>query len=134
MIGIVFYAMLFCHIVDDFYLQGVLANLKQESWWEERFGKDSIYKDDYLVALIEHGFSWAFMIMLPILIHMICVGRVYTEFYCLSVCVNMTIHTIIDNAKANHKTINLWQDQGMHFIQIAITMAAYLILRTVTGG
>lgn len=27
--------MLFCHIVDDYYLQGWLASAKQKSWWEK---------------------------------------------------------------------------------------------------
>lgn len=30
-------AMIFCHIVDDYYLQGTLANLKQKSFWEKRY-------------------------------------------------------------------------------------------------
>lgn len=28
-------AMVFCHIVDDYYLQGWLASAKQRKWWEE---------------------------------------------------------------------------------------------------
>lgn len=27
--------MIFCHIVDDYYLQGWLASAKQKKWWEE---------------------------------------------------------------------------------------------------
>lgn len=30
-------AMLYCHILDDFCLQGILASLKQKSWWEENY-------------------------------------------------------------------------------------------------
>ena len=36
MSGFVLASMLFMHVVDDYYLQGILANLKQRSYWEER--------------------------------------------------------------------------------------------------
>jgi hypothetical protein len=57
--------MIFCHIVDDYYLQGILASMKQKKWWQEN-APDKPYKYDYIWALIMHSFSWAFMIMLPI--------------------------------------------------------------------
>ena len=62
-------AMIFLHIVDDYKLQqGVLANLKQKSWWQNQISYKKLYEYDYIPALILHGFSWAFMIMLPIAI------------------------------------------------------------------
>ena len=80
--------MLFCHIVDDYYLQGWLASAKQKSWWEEN-APDKLYKNDYIMALCEHAFSWTFMIMLA--------PTVYTyfnqcdlsyELYMLTFCFN----------------------------------------------
>ena len=62
--------MIFLHVVDDYYLQGILAQLKQKSWWEKN-APDPLYKNDYKVALVTHAFSWTFMIMLPITITMI---------------------------------------------------------------
>ena len=59
--------MVFMHIVDDFYLQGILANMKQKSWWEKNAPQE-MYKNDYLMALIIHGYSWSFMIHLPIMV------------------------------------------------------------------
>ena len=61
---IILLIMLFLHIVDDYYLQGILTKLKQKSWWEEN-APNKLYKHDYIIALIEHAFSWTFMIMLP---------------------------------------------------------------------
>ena len=58
--------MLFAHIVDDFYLQGILAQLKQKGWWKEN-APHKLYKYDYIIALIIHALSWAIMIALPIL-------------------------------------------------------------------
>ena len=34
---IILIIMIFLHIVDDFYLQGVLAKFKQKDWWKENY-------------------------------------------------------------------------------------------------
>lgn len=57
--------MLFCHIVDDYYLQGWLASAKQKSWWEKN-APNPLYKNDYIVALYEHAFSWTCMVHIPL--------------------------------------------------------------------
>ena len=57
--------MIFCHIVDDYYLQGWLASAKQKKYWKEN-APEKLYRYDYIWALIMHSFSWSFMIMLPI--------------------------------------------------------------------
>lgn len=116
--------MIFLHIVDDYYLQGILANMKQRAWWKEN-APDPLYKHDYIVALIEHAFSWTFMIMLPV--------GIYTIFYDKSIImiiimflINWIIHSIVDHLKANIKVINLVTDQLIHILQIIITWV-YLI-------
>ncbi len=40
--------MIFFHILDDFHLQGWLANAKQKQWWKDN-APDNMYKYDYLV-------------------------------------------------------------------------------------
>lgn len=120
---VLLFAMLFCHIVDDYYLQlqgqGWLAYAKQKKWWEENF-PDELYKYDYIMALAEHAFSWSFMIHLPIVITFIILGtplhRVFISYF-----VNWLIHMLVDNLKANWLKINLIQDQTIHFIQIIVT-------------
>jgi len=116
-------AMLFCHIVDDFYLQGILAQMKQKEWWQKYGSK---YEYDYIVALIMHGFSWAFMIMLPAAIYTLV--YVPDKFHLLlpSYIFNAIGHTFIDNEKANKKTINLIIDQSFHIIQIALAFTSFL--------
>lgn len=114
--------MIFCHIVDDYYLQGILASMKQKKWWKEN-APDKQYKYDYIWALIMHSFSWAFMIMLPIAIVMkfeidILFGAVFGA--------NVILHAIIDNEKANKFRINLWTDQILHIVQIFGT--AFILL------
>ena len=43
-------SMLFCHIVDDYYLQGWLASAKQRKWWKQN-APDNLYKYDYIMAM-----------------------------------------------------------------------------------
>lgn len=109
--------MIFCHIVDDYYLQGWLASAKQKKYWQEN-APDKMYKFDYIWALIMHSFSWAFMIMLPIAFTMsFQINVLFVAIFVL----NMIVHAVTDNEKANRFTINLWLDQIIHLLQIAMT-------------
>ena len=116
-------AMMFCHIVDDYYLQGWLASAKQKSWWEKN-APDKLYKHDYIVALICHAFSWTVMITLPLII--------FTQgnlgWVWLTVPVNWAIHALVDNWKANIKKINLIVDQSIHLGQILLTWGLFILL------
>lgn len=110
-------AMIFCHIVDDYYLQGILAKLKQKDWWKKH-EPDRLYKHDYIIGLVMHAASWAFMIMLPIAIYLsFAVGWVFALVF----VANLIIHAVVDDLKANKKVINLVQDQTLHMLQIIIT-------------
>ena len=113
------FAMLFCHIVDDYYLQGWLASAKQKKWWEKN-SPDELYKHDYIMALTEHAFSWSFMIHLPVVIIFVILGTPLHRVF-ISYLVNWVIHMFVDNLKANWLKINLVQDQIIHFTQIIIT-------------
>ena len=125
---ILFLSMIFCHIVDDYYLQGWLASAKQKKWWEQNAPKP-LYKNDYWMALSEHAFSWTFMIHIPIVIYSFIVSVQFNMY--LFVCifmVNWFVHAVTDNAKANLMKINLIQDQKIHFIQILVTFVLYMFL------
>ena len=111
----IFLTMIFLHIVDDYYLQGILAQMKQKKFWKEQ-APDELYKYDYIWALIMHAFSWTFMIMLPLIF----VSPISLAFYVIFV-VNLAIHAYVDNLKANKHKINLWQDQLIHLAQIILT-------------
>lgn len=111
----IFLTMIFLHIVDDYYLQGILAQMKQKKFWKEQ-APDELYKYDYIWALIMHAFSWTFMIMLPLIF----VSPINPAFYVIFV-VNLAVHAYVDNLKANKHKINLWQDQLIHLAQIILT-------------
>lgn len=122
-------AMLFCHIVDDYYLQGWLASAKQKSWWEKN-APDKLYSNDYIMALCEHAFSWTFMIML--------IPTIYTYFnpydithkmYIFVFVFNWVTHCVVDDYKANKKNINLIHDQLIHVLQIIITWIIFIAIK-----
>ena len=111
----IFLTMIFLHIVDDYYLQGILAQMKQKKFWKEQ-APDELYKYDYIWALIMHAFSWTFMIMLPLTF----ASQIDPVFYILFVA-NLAIHAYVDDLKANKHKINLWHDQLIHLTQIVLT-------------
>lgn len=116
--GFILLLMIFCHIVADYNLQGWLASAKQKSFWEEN-APDPMYKYDYICALMTHSFAWTFMMMLPVFyIHGFSIDAVMAGVF----TGNIICHFEVDNAKANDKIINLWQDQLIHLVQILATM------------
>ena len=117
---ILLYTMVFLHIVDDYYLQGVLAQMKQKSWWEKN-ASDQLYRNDYKVALIEHAFSWTFMIMLPITVLMVINNNILVIPWSIAFVVNWIIHGWTDHLKANVHNISLVTDQTTHVCQIIAT-------------
>ena len=114
--------MIFCHIVDDYYLQGWLASAKQKKYWQDN-APDKMYKYDYIWALIMHSFSWAFMVMLPIAVTK---GFDLTVSFLALFAFNLIVHAVTDDLKANKKKINLWGDQLIHIGQIAFTAGLLL--------
>lgn len=118
--------MLFCHIVDDYYLQGILASMKQKSWWKEH-ASDSLYKYDYIMALCEHAFSWTFMIFLPLFISHFFGIQLNESFIIGLFSFNLGLHTIIDDLKANQLKINLITDQLIHIGQVIFTGVLLII-------
>lgn len=122
-------AMIFLHIVDDYYLQGWLASAKQKSYWEQN-APDKLYKHDYIMALFMHSFSWAFMIMLiPVVYTLLTTTNINDASLGITMFffVNLGTHMATDNAKANLKEINLIQDQLIHLAQIAITWFIFIV-------
>lgn len=124
MLCFVFLSMIFLHIIDDYVLQPVcLSKLKQKKFWEAN-APNELYKNDYKMALLMHGFSWAFMIMLPIAIYQ---GFDVGVKFLLAFSSNTILHSVIDDTKANKEKINLITDQFIHLIQIAVTFIVLMI-------
>ena len=100
---------------------GVLASMKQKGWWDNQVNSPMgrKYRYDYFMALFMHSFSWSFMIMLPLII----TGNFILWVFML----NIAVHFITDNLKANKKKINLIQDQLIHIFQILATYTICVI-------
>lgn len=111
------FCMIAMHIIADYCLQGILANIKQKSWWKEN-APDKLYKHDWIVALFMHSFFWSFCIMLPIYV---AYGYVWNGKMTMFLVVNILTHMYVDNEKANSHSINLIIDQIFHMIQIVWT-------------
>lgn len=105
--------MFFLHIIDDFCIQGIMASMKQKSWWQkDPVGSKPLYKYDYIAALLAHAFCWSFTTMIPVLI--------WGKWNFAILIFNMLLHAFIDDMKANRGFINLIADQSMHIVQIFI--------------
>ena len=132
MIILSLFIMIFLHIVDDYYLQGLLAKLKQKKWWEENYPQ-AIYKEDYKTALRVHGFSWSFMIMLPTLVSIFYRGMTQDAkcvfVYIALLLANTIVHGHIDDLKANKYSMSLSADQLLHLLQIIVS---WIVVITVT--
>ena len=121
---IVFILMLLAHIFADFHLQGILADMKQEQWWEQQEGYNSKYKYDYLSALAIHSAEWTLWMMIPLFL----LPHLDLGMFLLLAALNIVVHFLTDNSKANYRDINLVQDQALHLAQIAFTYAALVLV------
>ena len=115
--------MIFFHIIEDFKTQGILAKMKQKSFYDEYRYKVNMYRYDYIAALLAHAFSWAFMVHIPVITYLILMGK-WSTFesawvaYLIFFIMHMLIHTFVDHLKANVYFINLIEDQIIHILQI----------------
>lgn len=109
-------SMLLLHIVDDYYMQGILAQMKQRKWWEKN-APQALYRHDYIMALAEHAFSWAVMVHIPAFV-LFWQDERLTWVFAATLIFNWIMHAVIDHVKANLLKINLITDQLCHFMQI----------------
>ena len=117
--------MIFAHITDDYYLQGWLASAKTKNWWKKN-SPNKLYSKDYIMALFCHSLSWSIMVFLPILIYSL-YNQIDLNWFYLVLPINLIIHAVIDDLKANKFKINLIIDQSIHFIQIFITWLIFVL-------
>ena len=133
----IFIAMILLHILEDFHLQGILANMKQKSWWQSECVKlgityeSSKYRRDHVVSLIVHALENSIFITLPLIIDSLIATFTTNLNNCLFIgwafiiFANTVVHAFIDNFKCNSKGINLIIDQLLHFIFIVLFFSLY---------
>lgn len=118
------------HFISDFNLQigAKLHEMKQKAWWKEQLGKNPSldprpYRYDWICALLIHSFVWSAITFAPIL-------WVVESVVGIAICLlaNTAVHAWIDHAKANEYALSLVEDQVLHFMQIAMTLWAWMAL------
>jgi hypothetical protein len=114
---------LFFHIIADYNLQGVLAQMKFVRFWKDLKERESQRKDgfkistkDWLMPMIEHSFMWSFIVHLPIIMFY-SINPITIIF---SIIIHTCFHMLIDSLKANTNDINLIADQLFHMLQIIL--------------
>ena len=122
----VFLLCLGLHLFADYTLQGVLAQMKQASWWRKQTD-DPLYKNAWFCALLCHSVYWVLVTFAPI----IYLWEEHWYWLLVVLSLNVAIHASIDDLKANAHKINLCTDQFLHLLQIVLTIwvAALAALR-----
>lgn len=113
--------MILGHLLADHTLQqGWLWQAKCKDYWADKGDK---FRHDHIAALICHCVMWGILVFLPL------------TFFCdefgwfwLALPINIAIHCVVDDLKANRKAINLWQDQLIHLAQILATWWLWVLL------
>ena len=121
---IVLILMLLAHFFADFHLQDILADMKQEQWWKRQEGYNSKNKYDYVAALAIHSAEWTLWMMIPLFL----LPHLDLGIFLLLAVLNIVVHSLTDDSKANYKDISLVQDQAIHLAQIAFTYAALALV------
>ena len=111
--------MIFLGIVDEFYFQGKLENLKNK--YGLGYGESEKNKDDWKTALLIHSFSWTFMIHFPILY----LGGITILHLILSFVINIFVHAILDHLATNVGKISYSTSYMGHLFQITMTFVAF---------
>lgn len=120
-------AMLYCHVLEDFHLQGCLAFMKQKKWWDDN-EPNRLYRYDYISSLIMHSIGWTTLIMAPLMVLMLMCHAPIIVAFSVAWMLNAIIHAITDHLKANVECISLFTDQYVHFAQIFITWIIITIM------
>lgn len=120
--GFVFLLMMAIHVIEDFHLQGRMADMKQQAWWEEFPDR---YRMDYTMVLFLHGLEWSVLVSLPLLL---ITGLDVPMWLVPAIVINGFIHSVVDDLKANRFKINLIQDQLIHMVQMASILALTLVI------
>ena len=127
------FLMYLMHYIEDFHLQGCLANLKQKKWWVENVSRNldaTKYRKDYTMGLLAHSIENALFVMAPLIVDLLlsehagALQNTWFLFIPATFALAMT-HYSIDDAKANLFKINLIQDQVLHIICIALVAGLY---------
>ena len=120
----VFCLCLILHFFADFTLQGCLANLKCQEWWNEHYPQH-LYAKDYICALWIHSLYWTLITAAPI----IWLWTANVGILVLLLAVHVVLHAWTDHEKANKRSINLTADQSIHLVQVVLLVGVWVVAK-----
>ena len=110
------------NVIEDFHMQGIMAQMKQKAYWCEYHGK---YTNDWVPVMLLHGVEWATIVSIPC---MLVSWFDVSVWFIVVVVVMGLVHAYVDHLKANKFSINLIQDQAIHMVQLVAILLAYMVL------
>lgn len=122
-------SMLWCHMVGDWILQpDIMKNGKCKSWWEKNY-PDKLYKNDYMSILFTHSLLWSITTHIPIIVMYLLNGVDLDNALIGVIMIQMFIHLVIDDTKANEFLISLGTDQTLHILQVVGSLIFLMIIK-----
>lgn len=113
--------MVLLHVIEDFHMQGIMASMKQKTFWQEY---PKMYSHDWIPVVLLHGMEWATVVALP------CILASWFDvsaWFVLTVVAMGLVHAYVDHLKANSLRINLIMDQAVHIVQIVTMLGMYMV-------
>ena len=143
--------MILMHILEDFHLQGIMADMKQFKWWGEQCDRLESYglwtptgekcakdyrarcRNDYRVALALHGFEWSMFVHIPLMaLYAYLYGFHLLDmmwlWFSLAILVQCSVPSFVDDLKANRLRLNLVEDQLIHLAQIGASCVVFGVM------
>lgn len=118
---VLFPLMVLLHVIEDFHMQGIMAQMKQREFWREY---PEMYADDWIPVILLHGFEWAMIVSVPCLLAS---WFDVSAWFIVTMVAMGLVHAYVDHLKANRLRITLVQDQAMHIVQIAVILVVYMV-------
>lgn len=122
------FSMFWFHVLDEFYMQGILARLKCKRWWVEN--TKEMYHNDWSMALMIHALMWSITLHIPVVTYLYFTNSLDSMYGFIvgTIAINQFIHLVVDDMKCNKYVLNLTQEQLLHIIQIVCTYIFYTII------
>lgn len=121
-VAVVLLLMVAMHVIEDFHLQGRMADMKQRAWWSQYPER---YSRDWMPVILLHGMEWSVLVSLPLLL---LTGLDAGWWFAAMVAVNGLVHAGVDHLKANSLRIDLIQDQTVHMVQMVAALCVTMVM------
>lgn len=110
-------SMFLMHVIGDSIFQSITLSMKKRKYYWKDYNDYRNYL--YIFYLLLHSFIWSTTIHFSLILIM---GiKIITRMFIISYIINILLHSVIDDMKANRKMIGMIIDQFLHSLQILLT-------------